>query len=176
MSEAFNVNTLFLMLIAGILLTNSTSMPLVNAQPTPTSLTITVSSSQLGTPFWSECTIEATLTDENGNPLQNMDIDFLYACEDHTHWLGSAETDSNGVASLTHSFEYVIDFPWKIMVTFSGTTSYAPSSSAYVAIIVIDYTPYLVGGGLVAVAIIGIVGYLVFRRRKTAITMSMTAS
>ena len=30
----------------------------------------------------------------------------------------------------------------------------------------VDYTPYLVGGGLIAVAIIGVVGYIVFRRRK----------
>ena len=50
---------------------------------------------------------------------------------------------------------------------FSGTTNYDLSSSEKVAIArVVDYTPYLVGGGTIAVAIIGVLGYIVFRRRK----------
>jgi len=160
------------MFIAGILLTSSTSMPLINAQPTPTSLTIAVPSPLLRISFSSECTIEANLKDENDNPLQNMYIDFLYACEDHTHLLGIAKTNSNGEAFLTHTFVYDPYYdPWKIMANFSGTTSYAPLSSEYVDITVIDYTPYLVGGGLIAVAIIHVVGFIVFRRMKKAITM-----
>jgi len=55
------------------------------------------------------------------------------------------------------------------MAMFRETTNYAPSSSENVDIIIMDYTPYLVGGGLIAVAIIGVAGYIVFRRRKTAI-------
>ena len=174
-SKALKIKILILTLMAGILFTSSNSMPLVNAQPIPTSLTIAVPSPPLGTPFWSECTIEATLKDENDNPLQNMDIDFVYACDDHTHLLGTAKTDSNGIASLTHTFEYNPYYvPWRISAYFSGTTSYDQSSSEYVDIMIIDYTPYLVGGGLIILAIIGVVGYIVFRRRKKAITLPMT--
>ena len=44
-----------------------------------------------------ECTIEATLKDENGNPLSNMNIDFT---ECGQRLFGTNKTDSNGVASL----------------------------------------------------------------------------
>ena len=165
MSAPLKIKPRILILIAGILFTSFTSMPSVNAQATPTSLTITVSSPLLRIPFSAECTIEAILKDENENPLQNMDIDFVYACEDHTHLLGTAKTDSNGVASLTYSFTLAYDL-WRISATFSGTTTHAPSSSEYVDITVLDYTPYLVSGGLTAVAIIGVGGYIVFRQRK----------
>ena len=174
MSEALKIRKLILILMAGILLTSSNSLPLVNAQPTNTSLTITVPYN----PPWKECTIKATLKDENDNPLQNFDIDFLYGCNTHTHpdhWhlLGTAKTDSNGVASLTCTFP--VTETYNVTARFGGTSNYAPSSSEYIDIIIIDYTPYLVGGGLIAVAIIGVVGYIVFRRRKKAITMPKTA-
>ena len=100
MSEALKIETLILILITGILFTSSTSMPLVNAQPTPTSLTIVVPSAPQGT----ECTIEATLEDENDNPLQNFDIDFYVCGTGCKDWIGTAKTDSNGVVSLTHTF------------------------------------------------------------------------
>jgi hypothetical protein len=53
---------------------------------------------------------------------------------------------------------------------FSGTTNYAQSSSedVYIANVFIDYTPYIVVCGILAVAIIGVVGYIGFRRRKLA--------
>jgi hypothetical protein len=167
MSESLKIRLLILMGIAGILLTSSTMMPLVNAQPTPTSLTIAVPSPPQGIPFSSECTIEATLKDENDNPLPNMDIDFYVCgtgCKDR---IGTAKTDSNGVASLTFTFPRACTYD--VMAMFRETTNYAPSSSENVDIIVMDYTPYLVGGGLIAVAIIGVAGYIVFRRRKTTI-------
>jgi hypothetical protein len=170
MNEALKIKKLILILIAGILFTSLNSMPLANAQPTPTSLTIAVPSEPQGIPFSTECTIEATLKDENGNPLQNIDIGF-YVCS--RNWLGTAKTDSNGVASLTYTFPRAGTY--NVTAMFSGTTSYAQSSSEYVDIIIIDYTPYLVGGGLIALAIIGFVGYIVFRRRKKTITMAKTA-
>ncbi|MCZ2808098.1 MAG: Ig-like domain-containing protein [Candidatus Bathyarchaeota archaeon] len=86
--------------------------------------------------------------------------------------IGTAKTDSNGVASLTYTFPEARMYP--LLANFSGTTTYAPSGSEYLKITIKDYTTYLVGGGLIAVAIIGVVGYIVFRRRKKAITMSMT--
>jgi len=174
LSESLKIRLLIVILIAGILLTSSTSMPLVNAQPTPTSLTIAVPSEPQGIPFSTECIIEATLKDENDNPLQNFDIDFLYACDDHTHLLWRVKTDSNGVASLKYAFPR--NETWRISAVFSGTTNYAQSSSEEVLIMIMDYTPYVVGGGLVAAAIAGIAGYIVFRRRKKAITMPMTSN
>jgi hypothetical protein len=173
MSGALKIKTLILMLIAGILFTSSNLMPLVNAQPTPTSLAIAVPSPPQGIPFSSECTIEATLKDENDNPLQNFDIDFYVCGTGCKDWIGTAKTDSNGVASLKFTFPRTETYNVKAM--FSGTTNYAQSSSENVDIIIIDYTPYLVGGGLIAAAIIGVVGYIVFRRRKKTITMAKTA-
>jgi len=155
-------------------LTNSTSMPFANAQHTHTSLTLAVPSQ----PTEKECIIAATLKDENGNPLPNMNIDFYFCGMDK---IGTNQTDSNGTASLKLSddlpffdyprlnpFETKITETWKIAANFSGTTNYAPSGSeyAYIAFVFIDYTPYMVGSGLLAVAIIGVVGYIVFRRRK----------
>lgn len=173
MSESLKIKILILILIAGILLTNSTSMPLANAQPTHTSLTIAVPSPPQGIPFSSECTIEATLKDENENPLQNFDIDFYVCGTGCMDWIGTAKTDSNGVASLTYTFSRAGTY--NVTAMFSGTTSYVQSSSENVDIIIIDYTPYLVGGGIIAVAIIGVVGYIVFRRRKKVITTPKTA-
>jgi multisubunit Na+/H+ antiporter MnhB subunit len=92
----------------------------------------------------------------------------LYGCNNHTHpdhWhlFGTAKTDSNGVASITWTWSYET---FNVTATFSGTQNYASSSSEYIEITIIDYTPYFVGGGLIAVTIIGVVGYIVFRRRK----------
>jgi len=174
MSEALKIRTLILILMVGILFTGSNLMLLVYAQPTPTSLTIAVPSP----PTEKECIIEATLRDENGNPLPNMDIDFYFCGTDK---VGTNKTDLDGVASLKLSddlplfsypgldlFETKITATWKINAVFKGTTNYAQSSSedAYVAFVLIDYTPYMVVGGLIALAIIGVVGYIVFRRRK----------
>jgi hypothetical protein len=187
MSEALKIKTLILILIACILLTCSNSMLLVNAQPTQTSLT-TITDPYL--PRVMECKIEAILKDENDNPLQNFDIDFLYTCDDHTHLIDTVKTDSNGVASieLTDDIPPYFNYPrlspietrktvlYKINAVFEGTTTYAKSSSedVYVAFVLTDYTLYLVGGLLIVVAIIGVVEFVFFRRRKKAKTMSMT--
>jgi hypothetical protein len=163
MSESLKINKLILILIAGILFASSNSMSFANAQPTPTSLTIAVPSPPQGIPFSSECTIEATLKDENDNPLQNMDIDFYVHGAGCMDWIGTAKTDSNGVASLTYTFPRARTY--NVTAIFSGTTSYVQSSSENIDIIIIDYTPYLVGG-LIAAIIIGFVVYIVFRRRE----------
>jgi len=78
-------------------------MPLASAQPIHTSLTIAVPSP----PTDKECTIEATLKDENGNPLQNIDIDFYFCGTDK---IGTNKTDSDGVASLKLSDD--LDLPF----------------------------------------------------------------
>ena len=209
-SEVLKGKNLILILVAGILFTSLSSMPLANAQPyydayftsikvthgtgdialisggtakvydgqltyipavksytANTSLTIAVPSAPQG----KECTIEATLKDENDNPLQNTDIDF-YVCG--TSKIGTAKTDSNGVASL--KFTPPTTGTYKVNAMFSGTTNYAQSSSedVYIILIDIDYTPYIVGGGIIALAIIGVAGYIVFRRRKKAMPTPKT--
>jgi len=179
-SEALKIKTLFIVLIAGILFTSLNSMPLANAQLIQTSLTIT------GPPYLPrdiECTIEATLTDENDNPLQNFDIDFLYTCDDdHTHQICTAKTNSSGVASLELTgdippyfyypklslIETKKTYMYKIYAVFDGTTTYAKSSSEYVYVVFVltDYTWYWVGGGLIAIVIMGFVGYIIFQRTR----------
>jgi hypothetical protein len=186
MSETLKIKTLILIMIAGSLLTSSTLMPIANAQPTQTALTITVPSppkEKPSTPQEAECTIEATLKDENGNPLPNKIINF-YKCG--SSLTGTAKTNSIGVASTIFTPDEAsrignIEFTlrtvtYKINAVFYGATNYAKSSSEDVYIeyifrdidIFLDYPQYLVGGGLIAVgvAIIGAAGFIVFRRRK----------
>jgi hypothetical protein len=186
MNDALNIKTLIVILIAGIVFTSVNLMPVVNAQLTHTSLTLAIPFA----PTDKECTIEATLKDESGNPLQNMDINF-YFCG--SSLIGTNTTDSTGVASLKLSddlpsvtyprlkrFEPKKTETWPIFANFSGTTTYAPSGSEYlyIAFVLIDYTPYpyMVGSGALAVVIISVVGYIVFRRRERARTMSTTAN
>jgi hypothetical protein len=186
MGEALKTKTLFLMLIAGILFTTSNSILTANAQPIQTSLAITAPPDL---PREINCTIEAILKDENDNPLQNFDVAFLYACDDHTHPMDTVKTDSNGVASLElvdnppffyyptlSPFETRKTVMFKINAAFDGTATYTKSSSedVYVAFVLTDYTSYLVGGGLIAVVIIGVAGYMMLRKRKRAITMPKT--
>jgi hypothetical protein len=93
-----------------------------------------------------------------------MDIDFYVCGTGCKDWIGTSKTDSDGVASLKFTFPRAETYDVKAM--FSGVdTNYAQSSSENVPITIIDYSPYLVGGGLLAVAIVGIAGYIVFRRR-----------
>lgn len=140
---------------------NATSNLIVN--PFSTTLTIDVPSATQG----KSVTITATLKDENGNPLQNMNIDFqLY---DGSMWtsIGSDTTDSSGAASITYTPSSTGTFQVKAM--FSGTTNYSQLTSTTGSLGVgVDYTPYYIGGGIVAVAIIGVIGYMVFRKKKKA--------
>lgn len=126
-----------------------------------TTLTIDVPSATQG----KEVTLKATLKDENGNPMQNIDIDFYIYEENAWKKIGSAKTHSSGVASLKYSPSATGAFQVKAM--FGGTTSYAESSSTSASLnVAMDYTLYYIGGGIIAVTIIGVVGYMAFRRRK----------
>jgi len=142
---------------------SATNILIVN--PFSTALTINVPSAIQG----KSVTITATLKDENGNPIQNVNIDFqLY---DGSSWksIGSDTTDSSGVASVTYTPSSTGTF--QVKAVFSGTTNYSQSTSTTGSLGVgIDYTPYYVGGGIIAVAVIGVLGYMVFRRRKKTIT------
>ena len=101
------------------------------------------------------------------------DLDFYIYEENAWKKIGTAKTDSNGVASLEYTPTSTGTFQAKAM--FSGTTNYAQSSSTSTDLnVAMDYTLYYIGGGMIAVAIIGVVGYIVFRRRKKATPIPKT--
>jgi len=130
-----------------------------------TTLTIDVPSATQG----KECSLKATLKDEEGNPLQNIDVDFCIYEDNDWKKIGSAKTDSNGVASLSYSPSTLGTFQVKAM--FGGTTNCAESSSTSTSLnVATDYTLYYVAAGITAAVIISIVGYIVFRRRKKMVT------
>ncbi len=140
---------------------SATSNLIVN--PFTTTLTINVPSATEG----KECTIKATLKDENDNPCMHTDVDFYIYEENAWKKIGTANTDSNGVASIEYAPTSTGTFQFK--ATFSGTTNYAQSSSTSANLnVAMDYTLYYIGGGIIAAAIIGVVGYIVFRGRKKA--------
>lgn len=129
-----------------------------------TALAIDVPSATQG----KECTIKATLKDENGNPMENMNVEFdIYEANMWTK-IGVPQTDSNGISSLVYTPSSIGSF--QVKAVFTGATNYASSESTSTSLnVVMDYTPYYVGGGIIAVIVLGAVGYLVFRRmrRKT---------
>jgi len=134
-----------------------------------TTLTIDVPSATQG----KECTIKATLKDENDNPCMHTDLDFYIYAENAWKKIGTAKTDSNGVASLEYTPTSTGTF--QVKATFSGTTNYAQSSGTSTDLnVAMDYTLYYIGGGIIAVAIIGVVGYIVFRRGKKATPIPKT--
>jgi 5-hydroxyisourate hydrolase-like protein (transthyretin family) len=138
---------------------SGTSNLIVN--PFTTTLTIDVPSAIQG----QSVTLKATLKDENGNPIQGVSIQFqMY---DGTSWtnMSSANTDSNGVASISYTPSSTGSFQVKAM--FGGTANYAPSASTSANLNVgMDYTPYYVGGGIIVVIILCAIGYWVYRTRK----------
>jgi 5-hydroxyisourate hydrolase-like protein (transthyretin family) len=129
--------------------------------PFSTSLTIDVPSATQG----KTVTLKATLKDENGNPIQGVNIQFqIY---DGTTWsnVDSANTDSNGVASISYTPSNTGTF--QVRAVFSGTTNYSPITSATSSLNVgADYTPYYVIIAIVIIAVCGAVGYIVYRRRR----------
>lgn len=140
---------------------SATSNLIVN--PFTTTLTIDVPSATEG----KECTIKATLKDENDNPCMHTDVDFYIYEENAWKKIGTAKTDSNGVASIEYAPTSTGTF--QVKATFSGTTNYAQSSSTSTNLnVAMDYIPYYIGGGIIAVAIIGVVGYIALRKRKKA--------
>jgi len=126
-----------------------------------TTLTIDVPSATQG----KEVTLKATLKDESGSPLQNIDVDFYIYEANAWKKIGSAKTDSNGIASLKYTPSSTGTFQVKAM--FGGTTNYAQSNSPSNSLdVAMDYTPLYYIGGVIAIATLSIVGYIAFRRRK----------
>ena len=169
MSAALKTKILLLTWIVCTVFTSLHSISVANNQPTPTSLTIRVSTN----PPWLSCTMAATLTDENDTPLQGVDIDLLWThrLDDGAicgpHLLCRAKTNSNGVAYLTENFWSAGTY--NVSARFSGTTDYAQSSSEYIDIVIVDYSQPLTIGGITTVVAIGVVAYIYYRRRLSIV-------
>jgi len=132
--------------------------------PFTTNVTIDAPSATQG----NAATLKATLKDENGNPIQGMNVDFqIY---DGASWtsIGSASTDSSGIASLSYTPSSTGSF--QVKAVFGGTTNYASSSSSSANLNVgMDYTRYYIVGAIIVVVVLGAIGILVFRRRHKKI-------
>lgn len=103
-------------------------------EQTNTILTIDVPSAMKGKPV----TIQAILGDENGNPIQNVDVDFQIYEDGSWKEIGSAKTDSSGIASI--SYTLLTTGTFQVKAIFKGTTNYAQSSSTVATLDVgIDY-------------------------------------
>jgi len=114
-------------------------------------------------------TLKATLKDANGNPIQGLTV--LFQIYDGASWsdVNATSTDTNGIASISYTSRDPGSF--QIRAVFAGTPDYAPSTSTPANLSVnADYTPYFFGGAIIAVIILGALGYLVFRKRKKPAT------
>jgi len=113
---------------------NATNSLIVN--PLTTTLSIQTPSTIQG----KTVSLKAILKDENVNPIQGMSIEFqLY---NETSWLkiGSAITDSNGIASLNYTSPNTGIF--QVRAVFNGTTNYSRTTSTTGSFNVsVDYTP-----------------------------------
>jgi hypothetical protein len=132
--------------------------------PFTTTLTIEVPPATQGKPV----TLKATLKDENDNPVQGVSVQFqIY---DGTSWsdIGSANTDSNGIASISYTPSNTGTF--QVRALFEGTTNYSQATSTTGSLNVgADYTPYYILIAIVIIVVCGAVGYTVYRRRKKPI-------
>jgi 5-hydroxyisourate hydrolase-like protein (transthyretin family) len=128
--------------------------------PFTTTLTIEVPSATQG----KSVTLKATLKDENDNPVQGVNIQFqIY---DGTNWsnIGSANTDSNGIASMSYTSSNTGTF--QVRAVFSGTTNYSQMTGTGSLNVGVDYTPYYIIVAIVIIAVCGAVGYIIYRRRR----------
>ncbi len=75
-------------------------------------------------------TITATLRDEYENPLPQALIDFYLSNLEGWENIASAETNSSGMVSITHTSPQVAGIR-RLKATFLGTQIFAESSSAY---------------------------------------------
>lgn len=130
--------------------------------PFTTTLTIDIPSATQG----KSCTMKATLKDENGSPIPNANVEFQLLASGGT-WtiMGSDITDSGGIASMDYMPSSIGTF--QVRAVFNAVTNYAESNSTSTGLIVaMDYTLVYLGAGIIAIAAMGVVGYVVFRRRR----------
>lgn len=115
-------------------------------------------------------TITAILTDENDNFIAGGTVAFYLYESGSWNSIGSATTNLYGAASIEHTFTVVGNYQLK--ASYSRSTNYAESNSDVSTMQVnsaattagIDYTPYLIGVGGIAVALI--VVFVVLWKKK----------
>lgn|GEM_PF-5958224 len=113
-------------------------------------------------------TLKATLVDEKGNPIVNEYIDFIVGGT----VIGSAATDSSGVAKLQYT--PTSEGSFEVVATYRGSAHYASCSSEPSTLVVgappspppppPDYTLYYVA---IVIALILIAVLVLFMRKKT---------
>jgi len=115
--------------------------------------------------------IVATLKDENENPIFNATVEFFLLENETWETMGSIETDSSGVASLLYMAPATGTLQIKAM--YAETQTYNSSSSNIVTLNVgIDYTPYILVGGIASAATIVAVILAVKLRTKIRVLLN----
>jgi len=137
---------------------NSTKTTDLTVEPFETTLTLEVPSAMLGEPV----SIKATLKDEKGISLQNMDVEFQVSEENVWKTIGSDNTDSSGVASI--EYKPTTAGTLKIRAIFAGVTNYEASSA--IADLVVGESIALKLGVAVAAVVIVVVALLFFAKKR----------
>jgi DMSO/TMAO reductase YedYZ molybdopterin-dependent catalytic subunit len=121
-------------------------------------------------------TITSTLKDENGNPVTDANIIF-YLFENNI-WLtiGTATTNSVGEAYTSQTFNTTGSY--EIKAAYTGSTNYALATNATATLTISPssgiaflnmssgYALYYSFMGVIVLALIVAIGYMLFRRRK----------
>lgn len=137
---------------------NSTKTTNLTVKPFETTLALDVPSTMVEEPV----TIKATLKDEKGIPLQNVDVEFQISEENVWKMIGSAKTDSNGIASI--EYKPTTGGTLKIRAVFAGTTNYE-ESSAIADLVIGESIALKLGIAVVAVAVV-LIAILILAKRR----------
>ena len=137
---------------------NSTKTTDLTVEPFETTLTLEVPSAMLGEPV----SIKATLKDEKGIPLQNMDVEFQVSEENVWKTIGSAKTNPSGIASI--EYKPTTAGTLKIRAIFAGVTNYDESSA--IADLVVGESIALKLGITVVAVVIVVVALLFFAKKR----------
>jgi len=133
----------------------STATKNLTVEPFKTTLVLDVPSSAM---LGDMVTIKATLKDEKSNPLQNMDVEFQI----NEKTIGSAKTDSSGIASI--QYETSTAGTLQVKAIFAGVTNYENSSA--VAQLVVKTSIALEVGIIALVVAVVIIGLLIYARKR----------
>lgn len=107
-------------------------------------------------------TIKATLKDEKNNLLEDMDVEFQINEKNAWKTIGSAKTDSSGIASIQYKTSTAGTL--QVKAIFAGVTNYENSSA--IAELVVNTSIALQLGIVVLVVAVVIVGLLIFASKR----------
>ena len=114
--------------------------------------------------FDKSVTLSAVLTDVNGNPVQNVSVEFeVYG---KVGWTNVAQTDESGYASISYAVADTGGL--QVRAIFNGTENYAASlsESRIVSVYPSSYMFYLVASAAVTVVVGVVIGVGELRDRK----------